>query len=107
MPGAGRHWRKLLPLHPWAARRLRVEGYDLAVVAAASGAKQVLMVVDVTNPDMPVVRSVRDIAMLMDVLTDSGTNFRSVLPGSIAGLRVGYADAFRMSGRVSRCGWLA
>lgn len=31
VPGAGRHWRRLLPLHPWAARRLRVEGYDLAV----------------------------------------------------------------------------
>src|SRR5690606_22880228 len=31
LPAAGRHWRKLLPLHPWAARRLRVEGYDLAI----------------------------------------------------------------------------
>jgi glycosyltransferase involved in cell wall biosynthesis len=31
LPGAGRHWRKLLPLHPWAARRLRVAGYDLAI----------------------------------------------------------------------------
>ncbi|HSJ98195.1 MAG TPA: glycosyltransferase, partial [Myxococcota bacterium] len=31
LPGAGRHWRKLLPLHPWAAQRLRVDGYDLAV----------------------------------------------------------------------------
>jgi len=31
IPGAGRHWRKLLPLHPWAVRHLRVEGYDLAV----------------------------------------------------------------------------
>jgi glycosyltransferase involved in cell wall biosynthesis len=31
VPGAGRHWRKLLPLHPWAVRRLRVEGYDLAL----------------------------------------------------------------------------
>jgi len=31
LPGAGRHWRKLLPLHPWAARQLRVEGYDLAI----------------------------------------------------------------------------
>jgi len=31
VPGAGRHWRKLLLLHPWAARRLRVEGYDLAI----------------------------------------------------------------------------
>ncbi|HEY8495377.1 MAG TPA: glycosyltransferase [Myxococcota bacterium] len=31
VPGAGRRWRALLPLHPWAARRLRVAGYDLAV----------------------------------------------------------------------------
>jgi len=31
VPGSGRHWRKLLPLHPWAARRLRVDGYDLAI----------------------------------------------------------------------------
>jgi glycosyltransferase involved in cell wall biosynthesis len=31
VPGARRHWRMLLPLHPWAAGRLRVEGYDLAV----------------------------------------------------------------------------
>jgi glycosyltransferase involved in cell wall biosynthesis len=31
VPGAGRHWRKLLPLHPFAARRLHVRGYDLAV----------------------------------------------------------------------------
>lgn len=30
-PGASRHWRRLLPLHPWAVRRLRIEGYDLAV----------------------------------------------------------------------------
>lgn len=31
MPGAGRHWRKLLPLHPFAVRHLHVRGYDLAV----------------------------------------------------------------------------
>lgn len=31
VPGAARHWRKLLPLHPWAVRRLRVDGYDLAL----------------------------------------------------------------------------
>ncbi len=31
LPGAGRHWRKLLPLYPSAARRLRVRDYDLAV----------------------------------------------------------------------------
>lgn len=31
LPGAGRHWRKLLPLYPSAARRLHVRDYDLAV----------------------------------------------------------------------------
>ncbi len=31
VPGAGRHWRKLLPLYPSAARRLHVRDYDLAV----------------------------------------------------------------------------
>jgi glycosyltransferase involved in cell wall biosynthesis len=31
IPGAGRHWRKLLPLYPSAARRLQVRGYELAV----------------------------------------------------------------------------
>lgn len=31
LPGAGRHWRKLLPLYPFAARRLHVRDYDLAV----------------------------------------------------------------------------
>lgn len=31
VPGAGRHWRKLLPLYPFAARRLLIHDYDLAV----------------------------------------------------------------------------
>ena len=31
IPGAARHYRKLLPLHPWAVRRLRIEGYDLVL----------------------------------------------------------------------------
>ncbi len=31
LPGAGRHWRKWLPLYPLAARRLHVRDYDLAV----------------------------------------------------------------------------
>lgn len=30
-PGAARHYRKLLPLMPWAAGRLRVRGYDLVI----------------------------------------------------------------------------
>jgi len=31
LPGVRRHYRKLLPLFPWAARRLRLEGYDLVL----------------------------------------------------------------------------
>lgn len=31
IPGARRHYRKFLPLFPWAARRLRVRGYDLVL----------------------------------------------------------------------------
>jgi glycosyltransferase involved in cell wall biosynthesis len=41
LPGAGRHWRKLLPLHPWAVRRLRVEGYDTVVSVHHAVAKAV------------------------------------------------------------------
>ncbi len=50
-----------------------VEGYDIAVVAAISGPKQVLMMVDVTNPLLPVVRSVREIVAdgaVVDVLVN-------------------------------------
>ncbi|HTY18409.1 MAG TPA: glycosyltransferase [Myxococcota bacterium] len=41
IPGSGRHYRKLLPLHPWAARRLRVEGCDLVVSVSHAVAKAV------------------------------------------------------------------
>lgn len=37
----------------------------------------------------PMARSVRDIALLMDVLTDAGDFFRSSLPGSLDGIRIG------------------
>ena len=40
----------------------------------------------------PMARSVRDIALMMDVLTDSGTRFRDVLPGSIEGYTIGYSE---------------
>ena len=40
----------------------------------------------------PMARSVRDIALLMDVLTDSGTTFVDVLPGTITGCTIGYSD---------------
>jgi glycosyltransferase involved in cell wall biosynthesis len=42
LPGAARHYRKLLPLHPFAVRRLRIEGYDLVLSvhhAVAKGAR--------------------------------------------------------------------
>ncbi|MGH0035273.1 MAG: glycosyltransferase [Myxococcota bacterium] len=38
-PGAGRHYRKLLPLMPWAARRLQVRGYDLVLSTSHAFAK--------------------------------------------------------------------
>jgi glycosyltransferase involved in cell wall biosynthesis len=41
IPGSGRHYRKLLPLHPWAARRLRVEDCDLVVSVSHAVAKAV------------------------------------------------------------------
>lgn len=41
LPGAARHYRKLLPLFPWAARRLGVEGYDLVISSSHAVAKGV------------------------------------------------------------------
>jgi aspartyl-tRNA(Asn)/glutamyl-tRNA(Gln) amidotransferase subunit A len=40
----------------------------------------------------PMARSVRDVALLMDVLTASGSRFRDAIPGSLAGLKVGFSD---------------
>ncbi len=48
----------------------------------------------------PMARSVRDIALLMDVLTASGSRFREALPGTLAGVRVGVPGA-AMSGASS------
>jgi Asp-tRNA(Asn)/Glu-tRNA(Gln) amidotransferase A subunit family amidase len=42
----------------------------------------------------PMARSVRDIALMMDVLTASGHVYRDALPGSLAGMRLAYSDAF-------------
>ena len=39
MPGAARHYRKLLPLFPWAIERFRLEGYDLVISTSHSFAK--------------------------------------------------------------------
>jgi len=51
-----------------------VGGYDLAVVAGVSGTKQILMVVDVSNPLLPVALSVREIVAdgrgVVDVLVN-------------------------------------
>jgi glycosyltransferase involved in cell wall biosynthesis len=39
LPGAARHYRKLLPLFPWAVERFRLEGYDLVISNSHSFAK--------------------------------------------------------------------
>jgi glycosyltransferase involved in cell wall biosynthesis len=41
IPGSGRHYRKLLPLHPWAARRLRIEDCDVVLSVSHAVAKAV------------------------------------------------------------------
>lgn len=41
----------------------------------------------------PMARSVRDVALLMDVLAASGTRFRNCLPGDLAGARFGWSPA--------------
>jgi glycosyltransferase involved in cell wall biosynthesis len=40
-PGVARHWRKYLPLFPWAIRRLRAEGYDLVLSTHHAVAKAI------------------------------------------------------------------
>jgi glycosyltransferase involved in cell wall biosynthesis len=46
LPGAARHYRKLLPLFPWAIRRFDLSGYDLVISCSHAFAKSV-----VTGPD--------------------------------------------------------
>jgi glycosyltransferase involved in cell wall biosynthesis len=41
LPGAARHYRKLLPLFPWAIERFRLTGYDLVISTSHSFAKGV------------------------------------------------------------------
>jgi glycosyltransferase involved in cell wall biosynthesis len=42
LPGMRRHYRKLLPLYPWAVSRFRLEGYDLVLSTSHAVAKGVL-----------------------------------------------------------------
>lgn len=41
LPFAGRHYRKLLPLHPWAVRRFDLRGYDFVLSTSHAVAKSV------------------------------------------------------------------
>jgi len=41
LPFAKRHYRAFLPLYPWAARSLKLEGYDLVVSLSHAAAKNV------------------------------------------------------------------
>ena len=41
LPGAARHYRKLLPLFPWAIERFRLEGFDLVLSTHHAVAKGV------------------------------------------------------------------
>ncbi|MBW2231274.1 MAG: glycosyltransferase [Deltaproteobacteria bacterium] len=41
LPGIARHYRKLLPLHPFAARRMRLRDYDLVISVSHAVAKSV------------------------------------------------------------------
>lgn len=41
VPGIGRHYRKLLPLYPWAIRRFDLVGFDLIVSTSHAVAKSV------------------------------------------------------------------
>ena len=41
LPGVRRHYRKLLPLYPWAARHLEIEGYDLVLSISHAVAKNI------------------------------------------------------------------
>jgi len=49
IPGAQRHYRKLLPLFPWAARRLRVRGYDLVLSVHHAVAKAARIDADIPH----------------------------------------------------------
>jgi glycosyltransferase involved in cell wall biosynthesis len=42
LPGVRRHYRKLLPLYPWAIERFRLESYDLVLSSSHAVAKGIL-----------------------------------------------------------------
>jgi hypothetical protein len=69
-----------------------VGGYDIAVVAAMSGTKQVLMTVDVTNPDDVFVKGVREIVTqnmaVVDVLVNGSVVYVSTQRAVPAGAGV-------------------
>jgi glycosyltransferase involved in cell wall biosynthesis len=46
VPGAARHYRKLLPLFPWAIRRFELNGYELVISCSHAVAKSVRIAPD-------------------------------------------------------------
>ena len=48
LPGVQRHYRKLLPLYPWAIRKFEIKGYDLVLSVSHAVAKNVR-----TEPGIP------------------------------------------------------
>jgi glycosyltransferase involved in cell wall biosynthesis len=49
LPGIRRHYRKLLPLYPWAIERFRLEGYDLVLSSSHAVAKGIRAPVAATH----------------------------------------------------------
>ena len=85
LPGAARHYRKFLPLFPWAASQLRLDGYDLVVSTSHAFAKGVR----VPPPGRHVCYCFTPIRYVWDqVDAYVGTGFRRVLASPlIEGLR--------------------
>jgi len=51
IPGSSRHYRKLLPLHPWAIGRFDFRGYDLILSTSHAVAKSIRRPADVPHLD--------------------------------------------------------
>jgi glycosyltransferase involved in cell wall biosynthesis len=49
LPGMRQHYRKLLPLYPWAIERFRLEGYDLVLSSSHAVAKGIRAPQDATH----------------------------------------------------------
>ena len=49
LPGMRKHYRKLLPLYPWAIQRFRLEGYDLVLSSSHAVAKGIRAPQDATH----------------------------------------------------------